>query len=186
MRFTRCRVISSTEASCRRRQAPRCRKISCATRASNRVRKCLTAYGTSILNEPSLRNPRLGFMFQLTAAEWENLKSQIVISSWGAIPVVKFRRSSSRECVWTRSTKGPATIIPASRADSLSNNQLSRSRTGIHFDVREFSKRGSFTVFPRIVEPVTILTIAIATFGSEHAIDPGFRALLTEWHALII
>ncbi len=33
-------------------------------------------------------------MFQLTAAESENLKSQIVISSWGAIPVVEHRSGS--------------------------------------------------------------------------------------------
>jgi hypothetical protein len=28
--------------------------------------------------------------------------------------------------------------------------------------------------------------LRFATFGSEHAIDSGFRALLTEWDALII
>jgi hypothetical protein len=35
----------------------------CATRASNRVRKCLTAYGTSILNETVVRNCRLSSCF---------------------------------------------------------------------------------------------------------------------------
>jgi hypothetical protein len=66
-------------------------------------------------------------MFQLTAAEWENLKSQIVIQVGERFP-------------WWNSGKilygnafGPelqaSDIIPASRADSLSTNQLSRSRT---------------------------------------------------------
>ncbi len=43
-------------------------------RDESKQRQCdeyLTAYGTSILNETVVRNCRLGFMFQLTAAEWE-------------------------------------------------------------------------------------------------------------------
>ena len=43
------------------------------------------------------RFPR-DFMFQLTPSEWENLKSQFVISSWGGIriPPYAFRRTQRK------------------------------------------------------------------------------------------